>query len=261
MERVSVSSYNPSKLLPWLAALLLASLAANAALLFATQSSFAKLHFSRIFPLGYSEADPQGVSPANEGQVSVAYWGDSRAYSWALAKGGQPWVPVNFAHGSQTSSQTLLQLQSRPVAKTDYAVVQIGINDLHPLGALPGYQRQITDRLKGNIRAIREALLQRSEVVIFTTIFPPAPPPLLRRASWDARTLDHIEQANELIRGLADGRRVLVLDAHALLRGSGAHIDPGYEDPDFFLHVNPAAYARLNEQLAQLLARQPARRS
>jgi hypothetical protein len=261
MERMSVSSYNPAKLVPWLVVLLLASLAANAALLFATQSSFAKLHFARIFPLGYSEADPQDAPAFQENRPSVAYWGDSRAYSWALAADSQRWVPVNFAHGSQTSSQTLLQLQSRPVVRTSHALVQIGINDLHPLGALPGHQAQITGRLQANIRAIRDALLQRSEVVIFTTIFPPAPPPLIRRPNWDGATLGHIERANELIRGLADGRRVLVLDAHALLRGSGAHIDPGYEDPDFFLHVNPAAYARLNAQLQQLIARHPARRS
>jgi 3-dehydroquinate synthase class II len=88
---------------------------------------------------------------------------------------------------------------------------------------------------------------------VLTTIFPPGPVPLERRLTWDSETLALIEATNRAIREAADGRRVVVLDAYSLLRDDQGLLAPQYADGDFFLHVNRAAYARLNSDLSSLL--------
>lgn len=162
---------------------------------------------------------------------------------------------LNFAHGSQTSSQVLLQLQSTPVIHTDFAVLQVGINDLHPLGALTEEKDQIIARLRANVLAIRERLLERSDIVVMTTVFPPGRVPMLRRYSWDPQTSRYIQDINNVIREAADDKRVILLDAYALLVDGDAQLIESDADDDFFLHVNPAAYARLNDRLRQIVSR------
>ena len=162
---------------------------------------------------------------------------------------------INFAHGGQTSSQLLLQLQTTAAVRTDVAVVQIGINDLHPLGALTDAREQILARLRANILDIRRLLLERSDVVVMTTIFPPGPVPILRRHAWDPQTPRYVQDINQVIREATDDKRVVLLDAYALLVDGDAQLAGRDADDDFFLHVNPGAYARLNDRLQQILAR------
>jgi lysophospholipase L1-like esterase len=241
-----------SKLLVGLGLLLLASLAGNVLLAVALETSFASLQFARIFPLGF--LPDEAPRSTDVGHPSIAFWGDSRARSWAesAALRGRP--VLNFAHGAQTSSQLLLQLQTAPSTHSDFAVVQIGINDLHPLGALPATREQVLARLRANIVAIRDLLLQRSDVVVMTTLFPPGQVPLQRRLDWDPQTSQYIRDINTAIRASADGKRVILLDAYELLVDADSRLAEGNADSDFFLHVNSAAYARLNEPLQRILA-------
>jgi len=233
--------------------LLAVSLSANVVLMRELRDGFQRLQFARIFPLGYSPDEKPRSAGSGD---SIAFWGDSRAYFWDTDALARDHAIENFAHGAQTSSQLLLQLQSTPAVHSTYSVVQIGINDLHPLGALESRKPQIVSGLNANLIAIRDALLARSDRVVLTTIFPPGPVPLARRLSWDPRTLASIDAANEIIRAAADGKRVIVLDANALLRDRAGVLDARYADGDFFLHVNHAAYARLNSELGRTLAAQ-----
>jgi hypothetical protein len=236
-----------------LALLLAVSLAANVLLAIALHAAFVKLQFARIFPLGYAVDESLPPAPA-DARPSMAFWGDSRALLWDKSALDARYRVLDFAHGSKTSAQLLLQLQHAPATRTDVAVVQIGINDLHPLGVLGSDKELVLRRLHENLIAIRDALLTRSDTVVLTTLFPPAPVPLHRRAAWDPRTPEYIADVNDLIRRAADGRQVLLLDAHAVLRDSDGWLSAPYVDADFFLHVNPAAYSRLNEAVRQLLA-------
>jgi lysophospholipase L1-like esterase len=242
-----------------LALVALGSLALNAVLFGELRDSFAKLQFLRIFPLGYVEDAERPAEPPASG-VSIAFWGDSRAYAWDTAPLASGRTTLNHAHGAITSSQLLLQLKTQAPGHTDYAVVQIGINDLHPLGALPEHKARILALLRRNLPAIRDALLARSDLVVFTTIIPPGRVPLNRRSRWDPLTPQHVLEANQVIRGLADGSRVVVLDAHAALAEDGTRLADRYTDDDFFLHVNRAGYARLNAELQRVLAEHPPRR-
>lgn len=235
------------------AALLLAvSAGVNIALAKALYDSFIKLHFARIFPLGYVPKDQSSGSTLSY-QPTISFWGDSRAYLWEKSALASYMTVHDHSHGGTTSSQLLLSLLTQPITQTDFAVVQIGINDLHPLGGLQVQRNHIIESLRQNILAVRDALLARSKIVVLTTLIPPGRIPLSRRITWDPATLQHISEINEIIRRAADGNRVLVLDAHSLLSDSKAYLADRFADPDFFLHVNRDAYLRLNDQLQQLL--------
>jgi lysophospholipase L1-like esterase len=236
------------------ALLAVASVLGNVALVLALHASFVKLQFSRIFPLGHANESMSARPPAGLGR-SIAFWGDSRSAMWDKAELQTKWRIVDEAHGGTTSSQLRLLLQTLPPNRTDFSVVQIGINDLHPLGALSAHKAEILKQLRLNIVAIREALLERSDVVIFTTIIPPGPVPLLRRAAWDPLTPEYLREFNQVIRDATDGRRVVLLDASAVLSGADARLEQRYADPDFFLHVNREGYATLNAALMQVLER------
>jgi lysophospholipase L1-like esterase len=232
--------------------LFVGSLGANFVLALAVYDAFAKIQFGRIFPLGYVPEGPPLVSPTTTKQ-SISFWGDSRAYLWDKSALTDVLAVHDYTHGAITSSQLVLQLRTQPVVPTDYAVVQIGINDLHPLGALGGYNAQIRNQLKQNVLAIRDALLKRSKVIVLTTLFPPTHVPFLRYATWDPRTLQYIKEINEVLRQATDGKRVVLLDANALLSDADSFLAPQFVDGDFFLHVNSQAYSRLNENLRRIV--------
>src|SRR6185503_9131143 len=132
----------------------------------------------------------------------------------------------------------------------EVAVVQVGINDLHPLGVMPENADRVVAALKENLHGIVTALLERSDVVVVTTIFPAGEVPLRRRLVWSESTRARIIEVNAALSALAaSSERVIVLDAYSLLRSERQeHLRAEYADQDFFLHVNSAAYATLNEE-------------
>lgn len=236
--------------------LLVASLAANAVAAALLLQSFSRLHLLRNFPLGF--VPEPGAPLGAPGAGTLVFWGDSRSALWPKQALAERWQVIDEAHGGTTSTQLLMLLREAPMRHDDVGVVQTGINDLHPMGALPSLRDTLAARLPGQLAAVRDALLARSERVVIATIAPPAPVPLWRRPVWDAGTEAEIARVNALIRRMDDGARVRVLDVDALLRGPDGRLAPEYRDPDFFLHFSPAAYARLDQALQQLLAH-PAR--
>ena len=214
--------------------------------------SFVKLQFARIYPLGYRKTPPNSPLMGGIGPT-IAFWGDSRAAQWDKSALGCNLRARDLAVGGLTSTQLALQLKVSPLDRDDYAVVQIGINDLHPLGGMQDVRDEVVAQLRANIALIRDELLLRSNTVVLTTVIPPARVPLVRRLTWDPATSQRIRELNELIRSQADGKRVRVLDAHAMLVGRGDYLDDKYVG-DFFLHLNDQAYSRLNQQLLALVA-------
>ncbi len=223
--------------------------------LFATvlYDTFVKLNWLRIFPLGF-ETEVETTIDRVPGLELVSIWGDSRAEQWSHAANVPGHRFFNFAHGAMTSSQLLLQLQSAPITRFEVAIVQIGINDLHPLGAMSEKKAQVLAQLRHNLLAIRDALGSRADVVILTTLLPPGRVPLQRQLFWDAETMRYIEETNAYIASMADNRRFFLLDANERLRDPDGYLAPRFADGDFFLHANADAYRTLNIDLQRVIS-------
>lgn len=248
-----VSAQRPGWIRVLVGLVLLTSLAANAWLLGQTREGFAKLQFVRVFPLGFVQPGG-GPVLSTQTRVTIVVRGDSRAADWAAQLSKRRNDVLNLAHGAQTSTQALLQLRNEPPLATQVTLLQIGINDLHPLGTMPRLRERVTQQLHGNLRAMRDELLARSRTVVLSTIVLPGPVPWDRQFDWDPATLDEVRAANRTLRALADGDRVLLLDAAALLADPRGLLDPRHVSTDFFLHLNDGAYALLNAELDRMLA-------
>ena len=135
----------------------------------------------------------------------------------------------------------MLQIRNTPIVHTRWAIVQVGINDVHPLGALSQHASQAVEKVQENIPLIVASLRERADTVIVSTIIPPGAVPLQRRIFWDAEALRYVAQINEVIRQQAEENKVIVLDADRLLRVDSGFIASEYEDGDFFLHINSSA--------------------
>jgi hypothetical protein len=233
------------------AAIACASLMLNVWLGTLLYRAFADLQLARIFPLGPPEHAQE--EPAADLRPTLVIYGDSRALQWDTAPLTNRVRVVNLAQGGQTSAQLLLQLKGRPPVLSDWALVQIGINDLHPLGALRPRQQLIVDQLAGDLRAIVMQLRPRSTCIVVTTILPPGHVPLSRRLAWSPDTMELLARNNALIATLADGEHVWALDGDRLLRDGTGFLDRRYRSAEFFLHVNRAAYDVLNRELLRIL--------
>jgi lysophospholipase L1-like esterase len=234
-----------------------ASLGFNVLLIGKLVGAFRSVQAARIFPLGFVEGDPRVAAPVQAGRERpiMELIGDSRAYLWQSEVWNKAFEVVNHAHGGQTSKQVLLQIKERPQPGVSVSVVQVGINDLHPLGVMAADTDRVVAALKENLREIVATLLARSQLVVISTIFPAGDVPLQRLPVWSDVTRAKIIEVNAAIAAIAaSSQRVVVLDAYALL-GSKEHarLLAQYADDDFFLHVNAAAYAALNEELDKLL--------
>ncbi|MEM7763809.1 MAG: SGNH/GDSL hydrolase family protein [Pseudomonadota bacterium] len=218
-------------------------------------NSFADIHTGRIFPLG-ERVDYTTIGAANTpapGGACVAFYGDSRAYHWAKYVDSNTDVSIaNLAEGGRTTAQQLLLLPFAETSGEKYpmAVLQVGINDLHPLGALSEMQRRkARENTKTHIAEIVRRLTLQAETVVVTTVFPPGPTPLSRAPFWDDATLTYIRELNAQIRAI-DG--VVVMESGNVLAQpeNTDLIRSGFLADDFYLHVNEAAYSALTRVLA-----------
>lgn len=228
------------------------SLAGNVWLAIELHRSFADLQYARVFPLGPKVA----VVPhaTDDRRPLLAIYGDSRALMWDVSELAAKFRVLNLAQGGQTSAQLLAQLRVRNPVVSDWALVETGINDLHPIGALADREAAIRMQLKEDLAEIVDELRARSRCVIVATLVPPGPPPLERRWVWSNATFDALAETNSWIRGLrAPDGTLQILDADRLLRGSDGRLAAGFRLAGSFLHVNHAGYDALNRDLRRIL--------
>lgn len=236
------------------------SIGLNVWLAAALYHAFRDLQFARVFPLGAPPAEHGAAVTAGTVQSihpTLTFYGDSRALLWDTKPLARHFRVVNLAVGAQTSAQLRLQLEAEPRVVSDWAVVEVGINDLHPLGVLGELRAMIVTELDRNLGVIVERLLERSRCVVVVTIVPPGSVPWERRWLWDSGTLDAVAAANLGIAKLAhsehDADRIRVLDAARLLAAGRQELPPQYVSQDSFLHMNSDAYNVLNRALGGIL--------
>jgi lysophospholipase L1-like esterase len=210
-----------------------------------------KLQYSRIFPLGFvhdivilESNSSKKNTLSNNNKKNILLVGDSRSQLWPKGRLSSKFNIINIAHGGQTSSQTLFQLKTQTIPKTKYAILQVGINDLHSIGTMPPAQQSlIVSQCISNIEEITKILTSKGHIVFLLTIIPPASVPLYRWVFWPENIFNMIDTINSNISKL-ETDNIFIVDSHNALKDKNntGNIDSIYEDSDFFLHINEEAY-------------------
>lgn len=239
----------------YLVVLLIASVLLNMILLAALHVSFVKLQIARVFPFGEPER-PREITVRSK-RLTLVMAGDSRALLWDVRKLRQCFDVANIGTGGHTSSQVLMKLRQQLPPRGAWVLLQFGINDIHPVGGFPQYGEAALAGLMSNITTVTRLLRDNGNPVILNSIFPPGRVPLARRPYWDARSLSYLQQVNRHIKAVAADNSAVFLDAAAILVGEGGYLNPAFQSPDFFLHVNAQAYAALNAALLVQLRAEP----
>jgi lysophospholipase L1-like esterase len=157
---------------------------------------------------------------------------------------------VNRGQSHDTSGQLRLRLERDVIAlKPDVVVLEIGVNDLKSIGALPDQEQIIIDRLKANRNAIIDRLTAAGINVIVCTIFPFGDLTLARRPVWSDRTLAARDEINREVRQL-NRPRLTVFDADPIFLVDG-RMKGEYQLDE--LHLNETGYSALNQALAPVI--------
>ena len=235
-----------------LMALLLLSLVGNAFFAWLVREQYRGMVRVRLDPT--SEASFAKLNAAlpspKAGEKRIVFVGASRMEMWQTLPAIAGCQMVNRGKSHDTSAQVALRLARDVLAlKPDIVFLEIGVNDLKSIGALPEEERAIIDRLKANRTAIIERLTAEGIRVIVSTIFPFGDVTLTRRPVWSDRTLDAREEINREIRAL-NLPGVTVFDADHVFAVDG-RMKAEYQLDE--LHLNPAGYEALNRALTPLI--------
>lgn len=240
-----------------IATVLLVSLGFNYLLLKTIKKSFVKLQFARIFPLGYSYRNEDLTKKhihVTKSPPTVIIVGDSRAQMWDTTELKERFKVTNIGHGGQTTAQTRLQISESNIPNGDWVILQVGINDIHSIGAFENLRPTIINNCKDNIAEIVRILQKMNYKIILTTLFPPSDPPLYRRQFWETDSNIIIDEINNFLRTLSLSNHIYMVDAYELLKNdTNNKINHNYEDKDFYLHVNKKAYSELNREVIKII--------
>lgn len=241
-------------LIAMLAAALLISVGLNVALFREGRRFYVQLSESRLDPLGLNALPVDEVQQPGdeEAQKRLVFFGDSRAYDWPEPPGLGSFEVVNRGMISQTSAQVLGRFDEHVAPwRPDVVVVQVGINDLKAIPIFPERQASIIADCDGNIEQIVSRAVDMGATVVLTTIFPHGAVPLERRPFWSSDVDEAIEAVNAFLVSL-EGDQVLVMDSAAILADERGLLREEYSVD--LLHLNPAGYEALNEELVRVLA-------
>jgi lysophospholipase L1-like esterase len=239
-----------------LAGALLGSAAANLLLLRQGWHYYRMWRQTQIDPLGLRNATPNphaAPRPAT-GDTTVVFWGDSRAEQWVFPTGLSGFRCINRGIDGQTSAQALYRFaQDVLPLQPDIILIQVGINDLRLIPALPDDKAFIIATCKQHLRSMVAKAVAGGAQVILTTIFPVGRPALTQaqRLVWSPAIVHAVEDVNAMIRTLT-APNLTIFDSYATLEDAGLVRKTFAAD---WLHLNAAGYAALNAALEPLLTK------
>jgi lysophospholipase L1-like esterase len=233
---------------------LLASISLNIYLFTWGKTFYSQLNQTRLDPLGlnhYPSSINQSLITSTH-QISVLFFGDSRAAGWPSPPGSADFNFINRGIGAQTSTQVLQRFEAhvKPL-HPQIIIVQVGINDLKTIPLFPHQKEMIITTCQKNIQEIVARSVERGATVILTTIFPVGEVPLQRKLFWSDEVPQAVAEVNAYIHTL-QGEKVILLDAYAILADKEGMIREEYAQNE--LHLNLTGYEALNNELAEVLA-------
>lgn len=240
------------RLATWvLAALLVAALIGDVALVRIAQGYFRKELGIRLDPAGLKVYAADRARPLAGGPLLV-FFGDSRAYMWPDPQEPTGFRIVNHGIGDQTTEQILLRVNEDAVSLHPSAVVvEAGVNDLKTIAEMPEQRTQIVADCEANLSRITERLASTGSTVILVSVFEIGDVSLLKRPFWSEDVSAAIREVNAFLATLA-GPKVILFDANKVLDDGHGHVVHDYQKD--YLHLVPAGYSALNAKLVSILA-------
>lgn len=223
------------------------SLAANVIMFRRGSDYFRELNAVHLDPLGLSMHAADPVPTLGADQLRVVFFGDSRAMMWFDPPGLPRYQFVNRGVAQQTTAQVLARFDHEiPSLHPDVVVLEVGVNDLKTIPLFPSRRHEIVETAKRNTHEIVGKIRALGAEVVLVTVFPLGPINIVRQPFWSGDVARAIEEINRDLETLTE-KHVLILHADGVLLDR-SHVlrSPFARD---MLHLTPAAYAALNEQM------------
>ena len=192
-----------------------------------------------------------------DGNVSLVFFGDSRAAQWPAHLYPTDQKLFNAGIGGDVTANMLWRLPRDVLAfKPATVVVLAGINDLVTASMIsnPNLYKQTVRATPEHITAFVKQLTDNDIKVILFTITPPLKASLLRRLVWGNSIASDVKKANAELMALQGGN-IKVIDSEKAFANAG---------PDWqrkvrvdALHFSDAGYKLLLDEVNKALAEFP----
>ena len=116
---------------------------------------------------------------------------------------------------------------------------------------MPERKETIIADCKENIQGILDKSAELGATVVLTTVFPLGKVPIEYRLFWSDEVALAVDEVNAFTHSL-EGEGVIIFDAFSILADGEGMLRAEFSHD--FLHLNPAGYQALNNQLTPLLA-------
>lgn len=185
--------------------------------------------------------------------TSYLFLGDSRIAQWEIPDSViSSNHRLNIGIEGQTSSQVLQRAKDYFTKNhSDYAIIQVGINDLKLIGYYPERDKYIVSLTIKNIKELLETCTKHQSIPLFITIIPPGTVELKRVLFWNKKVNNAVIQVNKAIVSYCGEKKIKVLNASELLSDDGFVIRKEYERG--CLHLNEKGYKTLNSELVKII--------
>lgn len=225
------------------------SLGLNGVLWTAAKKYYYDLQTSRFYPLGLSTFYWDEREEAVK-QPRIIFYGDSRAAEWVFPD-LDGFEFVNRGIGGQTSNQIIMRYDEHVLPlNPDVIVVQMCINELKTVPIFLEKRTEILEACKRNTVDLIEKADADDITVILTTVFPVGQVPLQRRLFWSDEVPTAVNEINDFLREQS-AENVILFDTFQLLALADGSLHPDYARDE--LHLNPAGYSILNQELINIL--------
>lgn len=236
-----------------LLACLVASLSANAYLVFQALDYYEAANAIRLDPVGLKVYAADRAKPNAGGPLAI-FFGDSRALMWPAPVTPTGYRILNHGIGFQTTAQILMRFdEDVALFHPTVVVIEAGVNDLKAIAEFPERRAQIVDDCEANIARIVERSRDIGANVVVATVFDIGDVSLWRRPFWSSDVAAAVREVNAYLPKLA-GEHVMLFDAGPILDDAQGRIQPAYQLD--YLHLSSAGYSALNRKLTELLATQ-----
>lgn len=228
------------------------SILANAAAFHVIKGLYADVRTATVFPYRAQSAFEDGALPTQKTGTRIVLFGDSRIVQWRNfpAPAGAELVMRGVA--GETTAQMRLRFASDVLAlNPDIVVLQMGINDMVSIGALPDRQAEIAIQCANNIEFFVKTLQEKNIRTVLLTIIPPDRPALWRRPVWSNQISVEVDKLNRHWIEVPASPALHVVDTRSLLQDAQGRWQAGVTADT--LHLTQRGYEYLNVAVAPLL--------